>query len=100
MEHEQQGEKRAEYGKYVIKGLSEYLTENIGKGYSIENLKLMRKFFLAYSENQIGESVITQFKAENQISQSVITKSDDDSISESLIRKFKKDEPIGESVIT
>lgn len=61
VEKEQQGAKRAEYGKYILQGLSDYLTANIGKGYSIENLKLMRKFYMIYSENQIRESLITQF---------------------------------------
>ncbi|MDR0581760.1 MAG: DUF1016 N-terminal domain-containing protein [Prevotellaceae bacterium] len=72
VEKEQQGAKRAEYGKYILQGLSDYLTANIGKGYSVENLKLMRKFYVIYSENQIGESLITQFK--KPISESVIRK--------------------------
>ena len=49
IEKEQQGENRAQYGKRILQGLSEYLTENLGKGYSAENLRLMRKFFLTYS---------------------------------------------------
>lgn len=42
--------------------LSDYLTETYGKGYSAENLKLMRRFFVIYSQDQIGETVFTQFK--------------------------------------
>jgi len=48
VEDEQQGEQRAEYGKSVLKELSERLTEKFGNGFSAENLKLMRKFFLTY----------------------------------------------------
>jgi predicted nuclease of restriction endonuclease-like (RecB) superfamily len=61
IEKEQQGEKRAQYGKRILKGLSDYLTENIGKGFSVENLKLMRRFYTVYSGAEIGQSVITQF---------------------------------------
>lgn len=43
-EEEQNGSDRAAYGKYIIKELSEYLTSEFGKGYSQENLKLMRRF--------------------------------------------------------
>ena len=62
IEKEQQGAKRAKYGKKIIQGLSDYLTKHLGKGYSIENLKLMRRFYVVYSTvTPIGESVITQF---------------------------------------
>jgi predicted nuclease of restriction endonuclease-like (RecB) superfamily len=61
VEREQHGEKRAQYGKRTLHGLSRFLTANIGKGYSVENLKLMRRFYMVYSENQIGQSPITQF---------------------------------------
>ena len=61
VEKEQRGARRAEYGKRIIEGLSEYLTAEIGKGYSVENIKLMRRFYTVYSENPIRQSVITQF---------------------------------------
>ena len=62
VEKEQQGKSRATYGKQLLKVLSDYLTETYGKGYSAENLKLMRRFFVIYSQDQIGETVFTQFK--------------------------------------
>ena len=61
IEKEQQGEKRAQYGKRILKDLSDYLTANLGKGFSVENLKLMRRFYSVYSKNTIGQSTITQF---------------------------------------
>ena len=61
IEKEQQGEKRAAYGKRILQGLSDFLTDNLGKGYSVENLKLMRRFYTIYSDSAIGQSVITQF---------------------------------------
>ena len=60
VEEEQNGEQRAEYGQYVLKNLSAYLTENFGKGYSTDNLKLMRKFYTIYSHDAIGETVFPQ----------------------------------------
>ena len=55
VEREQQGQKRAQYGVKLIKGLSEYLTEHCGKGFSVVNLKSIRKFYQVYSPS-IGQS--------------------------------------------
>ena len=49
VEREQQGQKRAQYGAKLIKGLSEYLTEQYGRGYSVTNLKSIRKFYQVYA---------------------------------------------------
>lgn len=62
VEEEQHGNNRAAYGKQLLKELSEYLTGKHGKGYSAENLKLMRRFYVVYSQDQIGETVFTQFE--------------------------------------
>ncbi len=62
IEEEQQGKNRATYGKQLLKELSAYLTKKYGKGYSAENLKLMRRFYTVYSQDQIGETVFTQFE--------------------------------------
>ena len=45
VEEEQHGENRAADGKQLLKELSAYLTSRFGKGYSAENLKLMRRFY-------------------------------------------------------
>lgn len=62
VEEEQHGENRAAYGKQLLRELSAYLTDIFGKGYSAENLKLMRRFYTVYSHDQIGETVFTQFE--------------------------------------
>ena len=62
VEEEQHGENRAAYGKQLLRELSAYLTDTFGKGYSAENLKLMRRFYTVYSHDQIGETVFTQFE--------------------------------------
>lgn len=60
IEEEQQGKERAEYGKYILKKLSERLTSELGRGFSYDNLKLMRKFYLVFSEDAIGETPFPQ----------------------------------------
>lgn len=59
VEDEQNGENRAEYGKEVLKNLSDKLTLRYGRGFSVSNLKEMREFYLAYSKRQ---TVSVQFK--------------------------------------
>jgi predicted nuclease of restriction endonuclease-like (RecB) superfamily len=81
VEKEQQGAKRARYGEKIMQGLSDYLTAHLGRGYSVENLKLMRRFYVIYSaeptylsrRKAIGESVITQLSPQTQIGETVFT---------------------------
>ena len=62
IEEEQNGDNRAEYGKYIIRNLSSFLTEHYGKGYSVDNLKLMRRSYTIYKTDSIGEILFPQFK--------------------------------------
>lgn len=62
VEEEQNGNWRAEYGKKMLEGLSEYLTEKYGKGFSVGNLKNIRQFYKTYVSDQIGETVFSQFE--------------------------------------
>lgn len=62
VEEEQRGERRAAYGQQLLKGLSDYLTQNFGKGFSVGNLKNIRQFYKVYSADQIGETVFSQFE--------------------------------------
>jgi hypothetical protein len=48
IEHEQHGEDRAKYGKYIIKELSLRLAKDFGKGYSTQNLWNMRQFYMTF----------------------------------------------------
>ena len=52
VEEEQDSNKRAEYGKNLIKTLSKKLTKEFGKGFSETNLEQMRKFFKVYGISQ------------------------------------------------
>lgn len=62
VEEEQHGSNRAAYGKQLLKELSVYLTKIYGKGFSVTNLKQMRQFYLAYANDQIGQTLSDQFK--------------------------------------
>ncbi len=50
LEHEQQGTRRAEYGKMVLMALSERLASELGRGFSKSNLEYMRRFYLEYRD--------------------------------------------------
>ncbi len=49
IEHEQGGKIRADYAKQVLEKLSTKLTTEFGKGFSLRNLELMRKFYLLFN---------------------------------------------------
>ena len=61
VEYEQNGKDRAEYGKFVLKNLSQKLSNRFGRGYSEDNLSNMRKFYLCYQNEQISETVSRKF---------------------------------------
>jgi len=48
VEHEQQGNARAAYGKQQIQQLSKQLTAEFGKGFDASNLRNMRSFYLCF----------------------------------------------------
>lgn len=50
VEEEQNGAVRADYGKQVLKELSEKLTNEYGWGYSVTNLKNFRQFYLVFPD--------------------------------------------------
>jgi predicted nuclease of restriction endonuclease-like (RecB) superfamily len=50
IEEEQHGRGRAEYGLELLINLSKELSADFGRGYSVDNLQYMRKFYLTYSK--------------------------------------------------
>jgi len=52
VEHEQKGNKRADYAKGILKNLSMRLSKEFGRGFSVDNLQYMRLFFLEYSNSE------------------------------------------------
>ena len=50
VEFEQSGEDRAEYGAQTLKRLSAALKERIGRGFSVDSLERMRRFYMGYED--------------------------------------------------
>jgi len=48
VEHEQQGQQRAAYGKQQLQQISKQLTSEFGKGFDASNLRNMRSFYLCF----------------------------------------------------
>lgn len=61
VEDEQQGKERAKYGKQVLKGLSKQLSVDFGKGFSVQNIENMRKFYLLYTIEANSQSPVRVF---------------------------------------
>ena len=51
VEEQQQGKERAGYGKAIVKELSQELKKEFGKGFSVDNLEKMRRFYLVYGKS-------------------------------------------------
>lgn len=67
VEDEQQGNERAEYGKRVLKELSKRLNNDFGKGFSVQNLENMRKFYLLYTNTAKSQSPIRISQKHNAV---------------------------------
>lgn len=53
VEEEQHGESRAEYGTYLMRGLSTIFQPLYGSAYSLRNLQYMRQFYLNFRDLEI-----------------------------------------------
>lgn len=63
VEEEQKGEDRAKYGKRLLKDLSEVLSKEVGKGFSVTNLQQMRNFYLTYQKQQTASAELESSQA-------------------------------------
>ena len=70
IEVQQEGAGRAKYGKKVLETLSDALTKEFGKGYSVSTLTNIRKFYETY-KGRISEPLVTEFT--DQKSQPLVT---------------------------
>jgi hypothetical protein len=52
VEEEQKGKERAEYGLNLTKELSNRLSQEFGKGFSVTNIQQMRNFYLIFQKRQ------------------------------------------------
>jgi predicted nuclease of restriction endonuclease-like (RecB) superfamily len=62
----QSGSEKAEYGTQLLENVSSDLSQKIGRGFSVDNLENMRKFYLVYM-NQIQISENASRKLENKL---------------------------------
>ncbi len=64
VEEEQEGQKRAKYGEELLKNLSEKLTAEFGRGFSVQSLKFIRQFYLEFPQlidgSEIGYALRSQ----------------------------------------
>ena len=72
VEQEQHGKERAEYGSFLIKNLSNQLTEELGKGFSERAIREIRQFYLTFPDAKIRHSPSAE--SENQIEGYLFTK--------------------------
>ena len=73
VEHEQNSQERAAYGKQTLKEVSKELSEEFGKGFSVSNIQFMRRFYLTY---QIQQTVSVELSWSHYCE--LLTISDDD----------------------
>ena len=59
VEHEQNGNVRAYYGKAVLQELSSRLTKDFGKGFSVRTLQQMKKFYVTFPNTNALRSQLT-----------------------------------------
>lgn len=59
VEHEQNGNARAGYGKSVLQELSSHLTKDFGKGFSVRTLQQMKKFYVMFPNTNALRSQLT-----------------------------------------
>ena len=71
VEEEQKGKERADYGKQFLKGLSEQLNSEFGKGFSVVNLESMRKFYIIYSNSSLLNRILDISDSVEEKSQSM-----------------------------
>ncbi|MDR0940635.1 MAG: PDDEXK nuclease domain-containing protein, partial [Bacteroidales bacterium] len=62
VEQEQQGKKRADYGKQIIKLASEELTKEFGNGFSERTLRQFRQFYLMFPEVSNSANTVRQIQ--------------------------------------
>ncbi len=59
VEHEQEGNLRSGYGKSVLQELSNRLTKEFGKGFSVRTLQQMKKFYVMFPNTNALRSQLT-----------------------------------------
>ena len=56
IEQEQKGDRKAKYGSYLIKRLSQELSDEYGTGFSVANIRNCRQLYLTFPKESYGYS--------------------------------------------
>ena len=68
VQEEQSGEQRAGYGQLILKSLSQKLSQKYGRGFSVDTLENIRKFYINYEDYQgfqeISEPLVRKSQCE------------------------------------
>ena len=76
VDHEQAGQKRAEYGEEIMRRLALDLTKRFGRGFGFSQLNMMRQFYQTFPDAHTAKPLILQSVIEKSaIGQSVIGQS-------------------------
>ena len=70
VEEEQGGQDRAIYGKGLLNDISRGLSEEFGKGFSVDNLENMRKFYLVYKSSETKSGISKKLISETPFRES------------------------------
>ncbi len=62
VEDEQSGSERASYATQTLKQLSKSLSQEFGRGYSVDNLENMRLFYLEFGKSETVSRISNPFK--------------------------------------
>ncbi len=70
VEAEQKGRRRASYGAQLMERLSADLTARFGRGFGVNNLESMRRFYLAYPQPKISQTLSGKLGNESSVEKS------------------------------
>lgn len=76
VEAEQKGKRRAGYGEQLIERLSLDLTRQFGRGFSVDNLENMRRFYAAFPMERITQTLSRNSGSASNISETASRKFD------------------------
>ena len=60
VEEEQQGKHRADYGKEILRNLSQVLQMEFGTGFGERNLRFFRQFYLTFQDDEIWNTACSK----------------------------------------
>ena len=72
VEYEQQGKRRAQYGEQLLERLSHDLSNRFGRGFSVINLRNMRRFYECWPNILIRQMASVEFRSSGNLVEELI----------------------------